>query len=521
MSTPNGRNTKHENKYHHNTKHPDKEHGSKNRSVDRAPHGLSYQACAVIVAVAGMCAWVAHDVLGGAVRTTPVAAPAAATSPAQAGDVYVTTPQAAAPPVVLMVAPDGSGATEVPGTTAGAHPSAAGGTAAPGTADGASAPVAAASAASVPGTGAAVQAVPGATPTTPGQAAAAGGPAARVVVVPTGRQPGSAALPEGRQDQQGQAGRQAPQDRRVSYQVLAADGSIVYVGADGQLVANTGAVSSSGVLALGSDGSGLRSGASSVTAPPTAAAPASSPASSAAQGGTTASTHQNDSFGGMLLGYGQGSSMAISGFEDHSVSVVGSGQIVTYDDSNVFLGRDGRINANTGDTDSSGLNAVDVTGSVVRSGNSGDAEDTEDEEEGEEEDSEDEDGEDEEDEEPQDGADEQGAGEQGPAASPAGPAAPATTGPTTTGQATVTDEGESSATGNGALVIGADGFDDVSIRSRGDRNVVTYDDSNVVIGGTGPVNTQIGDSDTGGAVVMGVHGSDVRAGCEGDLCYSD
>lgn len=492
MTTANGRTTKHQNKNRHNTKHKSKKK-NKNRPEDRTPHGLSYQACAVIVAVAGMCAWVAHDVLGGTARTTPVAASApATTSPTQAGDVYVTAPQEAAPPVVLMVAPDGSGATAVPGATAGAHPSAAGGTAAPGTAGGASAPVAAAS---VPGTGAVVQAAPGATPTTPGQAAAAGGPSAPVVVVPTGREPGSAAR---------------PQDRRVSYQVLAADGSIVYVGADGQLVANTGAVSSSGVLALGSDGSGLRSGASSVTAQDAPAA-----------------THQNDSFGGMLLGYGQGSSMAISGFEDHSVSVVGSDQIVTYDDSNVFLGRDGRINANTGDTDSSGLNAVDVTGSVVRSGNSGDAEDTEDEE-GEEEDSEDE-----EDEEPEGDADgqgpdeegtgEQGTGEQGPAASPTGPAAPGpvTTGPATTGHAAVTDEGESSATGNGALVVGADGFDDVSIRSRGDRNVVTYDDSNVVIGGTGPVNTQIGDSDTGGAVVMGVHGSDVRAGCEGDLCYSD
>lgn len=487
MSTSNGRTTKQQGKKHQNRKR---------RNKNRAPHGLSYQACAVIVAVAGMCAWVAHDVLGGAVPTTPVAAPgvAAPSAPAQAGDVYVTTPQSATPPVVLMVAPDGSGTTAEPGTTAGAHPPTAGGAAAPGAAGGGSAPVATAS---VPGTRAVVQVAPGATPTTPGQAPTAGGRPAGVIVVPTGREP---------------APTPPPQDRRVSYQVLAADGSIVYVGADGRLVANTGAVSSSGVLALGSDSSGLRSGESSVSTPPTAA----SPASSAAQGGATAGTHQNDSFGGMLLGYGQGSSMAISGFEDHSVSVVGSDQIVTYDDSNVFLGRDGRINANTGDTDSSGLNAVDVTGSVVRSGNSGDAEDTE-EDEGDEEEGEEEEGEEEE---PGAGAEED-TEEQGPAVPSTGPAAPATTGPTASGQATVTDEGESSATGNGALVVGADGFDDVSIRSRGDRNVVTYDDSNVVIGGTGPVNTQIGDSDTGGAVVMGVHGSDVRAGCEGDLCYSD
>ncbi|MFI2364007.1 hypothetical protein [Promicromonospora sp. NPDC019610] len=476
MSTSNGRTSKNRTSKNQHKKHRNRKH----RTKDRAPRGLSYQACAVIVAVAGMCAWVAHDVLGGAVPATPVAAPGLATpsAPAPAGDVYVTTPQAAASPVVLMVSPDGSGTTAVRGTTAGAG--------------GASAPAAAASATSVRGPRAAVRATPGATPTTPGQAAAAGDPPGRVIVVPTGQQPAPAA---------------PSQDRRVSYQVLAADGSIVYVGADGRLVANTGAVSSSGVLALGSDGSGLRSGESNVTASPGAAAPASS----AAQAGATVGTHQNDSFGGMLLGYGQGSSMAISGFEDHSVSVVGSDQIVTYDDSNVFLGRDGRINANTGDTDSSGLNAVDVTGSVVRSGNSGDAEDTEEDEgDGEE-------GEEEEEGAPGDAAEED-TEEQGPAVPTTGPAAP---GSTTSGHATVTDEGESSATGNGALVVGADGFDDVSIRSRGDRNVVTYDDSNVVIGGTGPVNAQIGDSDTGGAVVMGVHGSDVRAGCEGDLCYSD
>ena len=70
-------------------------------------------------------------------------------------------------------------------------------------------------------------------------------------------------------------------------------------------------------------------------------------------------------------------------------------------------------------------------------------------------------------------------------------------------------------------MVGADGYDDVSIRTRGNRDIVSYDDSNVVIGGTGNVNAQIGDSDTGGAVVMGIRNSDVEAGCEGDLCYSD
>jgi hypothetical protein len=51
------------------------------------------------------------------------------------------------------------------------------------------------------------------------------------------------------------------------------------------------------------------------------------------------------------------------------------------------------------------------------------------------------------------------------------------------------------------------------------HDIVSYD-SNVTIGGAGKVNAQIGDSDTGGGVVMGIRNSDVRAGCEGDLCYS-
>ena len=50
---------------------------------------------------------------------------------------------------------------------------------------------------------------------------------------------------------------------------------------------------------------------------------------------------------------------------------------------------------------------------------------------------------------------------------------------------------------------------DSSVRPPG---LVTYDDSNLVIGGTGKVNAQIGDSDSGGAVVMGTANSDVEAG---------
>ncbi len=64
-----------------------------------------------------------------------------------------------------------------------------------------------------------------------------------------------------------------------------------------------------------------------------------------------------------------GRGVAISGYEDHSLDVAGRDHVVTYDDSNVFIARNGQINANTGDTDSAGLNVIDVTGSVVHSGN--------------------------------------------------------------------------------------------------------------------------------------------------------
>ncbi len=194
---------------------------------------------------------------------------------------------------------------------------------------------------------------------------------------------------------------------------------------------------------------------------------------------------------------------SLSGFEDHSVAVDGDDQVVTYDDSNVFINRQGLINANTGDTDSSGLNAVDVAGSTVRAGNSGDGE-----------------------------GDGESAEEQ--ALSPATSndderVAPVNGRGLTDGGAclhhgrafgTVTDEGASNAHGKNAFVVGADGVDDVSIRSHGRHDIVSYDDSNVTIGGSGKVNAQIGDSDTGGGVVMGIRNSDVRAGCEGDLCYS-
>ena len=312
----------------------------------------------------------------------------------------------------------------------------------------------------------------------------------------------------------------APQND--SYQVLATQGSIVYIGDDGHLIGNTGPTASSGVVALGVDDSTLQTGASNVED-----GQLSSPTNqgSAAEGGNSVGadpSHANSSFAILMPGAGTaGSGTAISGFEDHSVSVIGNDQIVTYDDSNVLIDRDGLINTNTGDTDSSGLNAVDVVGSYVGSGNSGDGEgDSEDEEVEEEEAS------------PEaqllpaaverasreSSDDEDGSGDDEADEDAGIPSAYPALGPT---YATVTDEGASIASGAQSFVVGADGYDDVSIRSRGDRNIVTYDDSNVVIGGTGKVNAQIGDSDTGGAVVMGILNSHVQAGCEGDLCYSD
>ena len=289
--------------------------------------------------------------------------------------------------------------------------------------------------------------------------------------------------------------------------ITASNGAIVYISQQGNLIANTGATSTSGIVALGvqqSDlGSGRSSGSNTVT---TGTSPA------------PANPLVNSSWQALAGGSGSGSS-AVSGFEDHSVSVVGDGQVTTYDDSNVFLFRDGDINANTGDTDSSGLNAVDVWDSHVRAGNSGDGEDVEQAEDdaavaggagtapaaaGDDAESTGSDGADTTSSDDEDSADssssETGAGELGGAG------------------ATVTDEGASTALGAGSLVVGADGYDDVSVRTQGNGNITTYDDSNVVIGGTGHVNAQIGDSDTGGTVVMGIHGSDVEGGCEGDLC---
>ena len=277
--------------------------------------------------------------------------------------------------------------------------------------------------------------------------------------------------------------------------VIAHDDSIVFIGDDGRMTANTGDASSSGTVALEVDGSDLTSGDSAALGASSASGLAAGPG-----GAVQVAT------GTLDLGPAPGRAVSISGYEDHSIAVVGSDNVATYDDSNVFIARDGQINANTGDTDSSGLNVVDATGSVVRSGHSTDGSDTDEPEDPDETEEPDEIGQ-------PDGADAplQGAGGT-PAAGPQITAGAAGTTAPSMATGSVADEGDTTASGSSAVVIGADGYDDLALDVAGQRNVATYDDSNTVIGGSGDVNAQIGDSDTGGAVVMGVEDSLVEAG---------
>jgi hypothetical protein len=316
--------------------------------------------------------------------------------------------------------------------------------------------------------------------------------------------------------------------------VVAHNGAIVFVGDNGELKANTGPTSASGTVAIDADSSTISTGASTSTAastPPASGTGTTTPAGTDPPAGADTSakaalfgTKDDDpvASGGSRTGsydaavssgpngpavrdvFTEGLAdrpVAISGFENHSVNVAGNDQIAVYDDSNLFVNRDGPINANTGDTDSSGLNAVDVTGSRVRSGDSdvrGESAD--------------------EDAPPQgtttDSATTNGTPANGGTATGGTPANGTATGGTRADStATVVDPDQTaSASDTNPLVIGADGYDDLAVRSSGNRNTVVYDDSNVVLGGSGKVNAEIGDSDTGGAVVMGIHNSDVEAG---------
>ncbi len=265
--------------------------------------------------------------------------------------------------------------------------------------------------------------------------------------------------------------------------VIASDGAIVTVGDNPDVRANTGDAAASGAIAIDSQDSTLSTGDSEqvMSGPSPPQSTAQSGASTSALGPSPQLAPQSATAGAAPGEAGR--AISIAGYESHSLEVVGSDNVLTYDDSNVFMHRTGTFNGNTGDTDTSGLNVVDVAGSVVRSGASGNSDETLD----------------------------------PPLFNPAWPGTPSVSGlatPTAGGSsASVADiNGVSMASGMDSLVIGGDGVDDNGVRVYGDRNVVTYDDGNVAIGGSGDVNAQIGDSDTGGAVVMGVRDSDIAAG---------
>lgn len=250
--------------------------------------------------------------------------------------------------------------------------------------------------------------------------------------------------------------------------MIASDGSVVLMGANGRLLANTGHTSDGASVALDADASVIRTGTSGGAAVPAAVVPGTAGTTPAVRSGTTSGNPAAD-----LPGAG------VADFEDHSVHVVGHGQIVTNDDSNAFLDRDGQINSNTGDTDSSAVNALDVTGSSIRSGSSAGVPD-------------------------EPGEDEIGDDESASAA-PDGDAAPAAATP-----APVTPPDGDDA--DGAEV------QDLSVHATGTRNAVTQDDSSLLMGGTGHVNAQAGDSDTAGVVAMGVHDAVIESGCAGTMC---
>jgi hypothetical protein len=153
---------------------------------------------------------------------------------------------------------------------------------------------------------------------------------------------------------------------------------------------------------------------------------------------------------------------------------------LTNNDSNLFFHRAGLLNGNTGDTHTSGLNVVDATGSLVRSGSSGA---------------------------PPDPAplDQTSVGSS-PAVVGSVPA------PGAASASVAGANGTATATGADSLVIGGAGVVDAGVQMHGDRNVTTSDDGNVAVGGVGDVNAQVGDSDTSGAVVMDVADSEITTG---------
>ena len=346
--------------------------------------------------------------------------------------------------------------------------------------------------------------------------------------------------------------------------VIAYDGAIVYVGDHGSMTANSGAATGGGTVALDADSSNFSSNYD-----PTLYMPNGTSASgtSASHSGTTGTTGTHATTGVLsggpanaipidasplvsaFISYTGNRTADIAGFEDHSILTRGTGNVVTYDDSNVFMNRDGKINANTGDTDSAGLNAVATLRSVVSAGphcddgcddesiiqaqagvfDEGDvaidgdghvvwSPDTVDSSSGPVVPCDDEcasDAENGDDSAPADnGDDSDAAGDESPDGDVSDPAEPAETREEADSTRPAADNGEEpdGDFAAGSLIVGGDGIDDLSERVDGNFNVSTYDDSNVVIGGTGDVNAQIGDSDTGGTVTMDTIDSVVSGG---------
>ncbi len=255
--------------------------------------------------------------------------------------------------------------------------------------------------------------------------------------------------------------------------VVASDGSVVLMGAHGRLLANTGDSSGGASVALDADASLIQTGASDRSAAPAAAVAGSAQVPPVVRSGAAvdavALPVSTGSETGVIPGAGDG--------EDHSVHVTGHGQVVTTDDSNTFLYRDGQINSNTGDTDSSAVNVLDVTRSTIHTGSSAGVPD-------------------------EPGEDEIGNDEQAAASADDAAIAPAV-------PVELPD------------VENAAELQNNSVHVTGTRNAVTQDDSSLVLGGTGRVNAQAGDSDTAGVVAMDVHDSDIATGCAGTMCPTE
>ncbi|WP_158609534.1 hypothetical protein [Cellulomonas triticagri] len=259
------------------------------------------------------------------------------------------------------------------------------------------------------------------------------------------------------------------------WSVVASDGAVVTVGHDGRLLANTGSPSSGSAVVLDAQTSTVRTGAtgpaqptSTRTAPGTGAAPQTARTTGEVSGSVPGRPQA------VLGAPAVPGGADLAGYEDHSVHVTGSGNLVAYDDANLVVDHVGPVNANTGDTDSGAINAVDVTGSVVVTGDVGGSDGADGEEPAE----------------PEEPASGSAAGAVGSAAPPA----------------------------ESLPVVEGDGVDDRSVHVDGTRNVVSDEDTNVVVGGRGPVNAQVGDSDTGGTVAMAVHDSLLVTGCAAGTC---